>query len=141
MHTLRSDTLHIPGTKYEGVRYRTALLHTIREIGTSHHCLSLGVRIEDRYSHVDKVAHLVMPRHPTLRPHARMLHHFRFLLPLLPRDPDGLSPLHYYDSVIQLVRHASREPSEAEFALGMDAAREIKRMYVIHRSTARLRLR
>ena len=60
-----------------------------------------------------------------------MLHHFRFLLPLLPRDEDGLSPLHYYDSVIQLVRHASREPSEAEFLLGMSVADQIKRMCVL----------
>lgn len=87
---------------------------------------------------IDKVAHLVLPRHPTLRPHARMLHHFRFLLPLLPRDQDGLSPLHYYDSVIQLVRHASREPTEAEFTLGLDAATQMKRMYVAPPLTQRL---
>ncbi|KIP12020.1 hypothetical protein PHLGIDRAFT_82623 [Phlebiopsis gigantea 11061_1 CR5-6] len=84
------------------VRYRTTLLHTIREI--------------------DHLAHAVIPRHPTLRPHTRMLHHFRFILPLLPRDEDGLTPLHFYDSAIQLVRHASREPSEAEFLLGLSAA-------------------
>lgn len=78
----------------------------------------------------DKVAHMVLPRHPTLRPHARMLHHFRFLIPLLPRDQDGLSPLHYYDSVIQLVRHASREPTEQEFALGMEAASQIQKTLV-----------
>ncbi|KAJ3528656.1 hypothetical protein NM688_g7967 [Phlebia brevispora] len=97
-----------PGSKYSGVRYRTALLQTIREI--------------------DKAAHVVLPRHPTLRPHARMLHHFRFLLPLLPRDQDGLSPLHYYDSAIQLARHASREPTEAEFILGITAASQIKKV-------------
>ncbi|KAF7791924.1 hypothetical protein EIP86_002950 [Pleurotus ostreatoroseus] len=57
-----------------------------------------------------------------------MLHHFRFLLPLLPRDEDGLSPLHYYDSVIQLARHASREPTEAEFRLGIEAASQIKKV-------------
>lgn len=62
-----------------------------------------------------------------LRPHARMLHHFRFILPLLPRDDDGLTPLHYYDSAIQLVRHASREPTESEFILGMSAANGVMR--------------
>ena len=57
-----------------------------------------------------------------------MLHHFRFILPLLPRDDDGLTPLHYYDSVIQLVRHASRQPTEAEFLLGINAADEIRKV-------------
>ncbi|PSR72394.1 hypothetical protein PHLCEN_2v11737 [Hermanssonia centrifuga] len=57
-----------------------------------------------------------------------MLHHFRFLLPLLPQDEDGLSPLHYYDSVIQLVRHSSREPTEEEFSLGLASANEIKKI-------------
>ncbi|KAH9937620.1 uncharacterized protein B0H18DRAFT_971462 [Fomitopsis serialis] len=97
-----------PGTRYAGVRFRSALLDTVRE--------------------TDALAHLIIPRHPALRPHARMLHHFRFILPLLPRDEDGLTPLHYYDSAIQLVRHASREPTEAEYVLGMDAAAEIKRI-------------
>ncbi|GJE86049.1 hypothetical protein PsYK624_021290 [Phanerochaete sordida] len=97
-----------PGSHIGEVRFRTTLLHTVREI--------------------DELAHEVIPRHPTLRPHSRMLHHFRFILPLLPRDEDGLTPLHYYDSAIQLVRHASREPSEAEFVLGINAAQELKRV-------------
>lgn len=62
-----------------------------------------------------------------------MLHHFRFILPLLPRDDDGLSALHYYDSAVQLTRHASRECSEAEFLIGLSAADEIKKMYVLLR--------
>ncbi|OSD03507.1 hypothetical protein PYCCODRAFT_1434405 [Trametes coccinea BRFM310] len=95
-----------PGTKYAGIRFRTSLLDTVRTI--------------------DKLAHLVIPRHPPLRPHARMLHHFRFILPLLSRDELGLTPLHYYDSAIQLVRHASREPTEQEYAAGMRAAKEIE---------------
>ncbi|KAI0932292.1 hypothetical protein AcW2_000964 [Taiwanofungus camphoratus] len=97
-----------PESRYQGVRFRTALLETVREI--------------------DALVHLIIPRHPLLRPHARMLHHFRFILPLLPRGEDGLSPLHYYDSAIQLARHASREPTEREFNIGMDAAAEIKRV-------------
>ena len=83
----------------------------------------------------DHLAHEVIPRHPTLKPHSRMLHHFRFILPLLPRDEDGLTPLHYYDSAIQLVRHASREPSEAEFLLGINAANSLKTMCVTHMSS------
>ncbi|KAI8995558.1 hypothetical protein BD414DRAFT_534711 [Trametes punicea] len=74
----------------------------------------------------DKLAHLVIPRHPPLRPQARMLHHFRFILPLLSKDEDGLTPLHYYDSAIQLARHASREPTEQEYAVGIRAAKEIE---------------
>ncbi|EPT04258.1 hypothetical protein FOMPIDRAFT_1021942 [Fomitopsis schrenkii] len=97
-----------PETRYAGVRFRTTLLDTVRVI--------------------DALAHLIIPRHPALRPHARMLHHFRFILPLLPRDEDGLTPLHYYDSAIQLTRHASREPTEGEFVVGMNAASEIRRI-------------
>ena len=66
-----------------------------------------------------------------MRPHARMLHHFRFILPLLSKDEDGLTPLHYYDSAIQLARHASREPTEQEYIVGMRAAKEIQDMYVV----------
>lgn len=79
---------------------------------------------------VDDIAHLVIPHHPALRPHSRMLHHFRFILPLLPRDGDGLTALHYYDSAIQLARHASRECTEAEFTIGLASADEIKKVYV-----------
>ncbi|KAH8102592.1 hypothetical protein BXZ70DRAFT_929169 [Cristinia sonorae] len=94
-----------PGTPYEGVQYRSTLLRTIRDI--------------------DKLAHAVIPRHPPLRPHDRMLHHFRFILPLFTKDEEGLTPLHYYDSAVQLVRHSSREPTEAEFIIGMKAVEEI----------------
>ncbi|KAJ3476673.1 hypothetical protein NLI96_g11004 [Meripilus lineatus] len=90
------------------MRFRTLLLRTVRDI--------------------DKLAHDVIPRHPTLRPHDRVLHHFRFIQPLLPRDEDDLTPLHYYDSAIQLARHASREPTEAEFDIGMRAAYDISRV-------------
>lgn len=54
-----------------------------------------------------------------------MLHHFRFLLPLLPVDEDGLTPLHYYDSAIQLARHSNVELSEHEFEIGMASMGDI----------------
>ncbi|EPQ60873.1 hypothetical protein GLOTRDRAFT_30498 [Gloeophyllum trabeum ATCC 11539] len=41
---------------------------------------------------------------------------------------DGLTPLHYYDSAIQLARHSCREPSEIEYEEGCKAASEIKRI-------------
>ena len=75
----------------------------------------------------DKLAHTVIPLHPTLKPHARMLHHFRFLNPLLPIDEDGMSPLHYYDSAIQLARNSARALSEEEFETGMNAAQQIRK--------------
>ena len=59
-----------------------------------------------------------------------MSHHFRFIAPLVPTDEEGRSPLHYYDSAIQLARQADREPTEREFEVGISAANEIKRMYV-----------
>ncbi|KIL70654.1 hypothetical protein M378DRAFT_183271 [Amanita muscaria Koide BX008] len=103
------DVLHggwgRPGTKYEGIRFKDHLLDTI--------------------SYIDELAHKVIPSHPPLKPHARMLHHFRFILPLLPLDKDGLTPLHYYDSAIQIARNSSVLLSEQEFELGTAAAKEI----------------
>jgi len=96
-----------PGTKYSGIRFRRALLDTI--------------------PHIDKLAHVVIPLHPSLKPHARMLHHFRFLKPLLPIDEDGISPLHYYDSAIQLARNSARALSEDEFETGMNAVQQIEK--------------
>jgi hypothetical protein len=57
-----------------------------------------------------------------------MSRHYRFIAPLLPTDDNGLSPLHYYDSAIQLARQADREPTEGEFEVGIAAANEITRM-------------
>jgi hypothetical protein len=57
-----------------------------------------------------------------------MLHHFRFIAPLLSKDEDGLTPLHYYDSGIQLARNSGEEPTEAEYVRCMAAATEIKKM-------------
>ncbi|KJA26165.1 hypothetical protein HYPSUDRAFT_181803 [Hypholoma sublateritium FD-334 SS-4] len=94
-----------PGTKYSGVYFRRALLDTI--------------------PHIDQLAHVVIPLHPRLKPHARMLHHFRFLTPLLARDADGMSALHYFDAAVQVARYAARELTEAEFAEGMAAAEQI----------------
>ncbi|KAJ6574817.1 hypothetical protein B0H19DRAFT_935362 [Mycena capillaripes] len=112
--SLPTDVFHPgwgrPGTKYEGVRFRRALLDTISEIGDA-----------------DTLAHMVMPAHPTLKPHARMLHHFRFILPLLNTEDEEFTPLHYYDSAIQLARNAAEEPTEEEFLLGMQAAAEIRK--------------
>lgn len=59
-----------------------------------------------------------------------MLHHFRFIAPLLPQDEDKISPLHYYDAAIQIARISEREPTEEEFCTGMQAAEEIVRWYV-----------
>lgn len=90
------------------MRFRRVLLDTIPEI--------------------DTLAHLIMPNHPNLRPHARMLHHFRFIRPLLPQDEDGISSLHYYDSAIQLARNSAKEPTEMEFQIAMQHASYIKNM-------------
>lgn len=59
-----------------------------------------------------------------------MLQHFRFILPLLPKDENGLTSLHYYDSAIQLARTSRRQLGEEAFLIGMRAANEIKRMCV-----------
>lgn len=78
----------------------------------------------------DTLAHTVIPAHPALKPHARMLHHFRFILPLLNSEDDEFTPLHYYDSAIQLARNAAEEPTEEEFLLGMQAVEEIRKRCV-----------
>jgi hypothetical protein len=54
-----------------------------------------------------------------------MLYHFRFILPLLNGEDEEYTPLHYYDSAIQLARNAAQEPTEDEFVMGMQAAEEI----------------
>jgi len=55
-----------------------------------------------------------------------MLHHFRFLAPLLPKDEDGMSPLHFYDAAIQLARNSAQPLSEEEYEIGMGAAQQIE---------------
>jgi hypothetical protein len=91
---------------------------------------SLVVVAAFSYPAPDTLAHAIIPTHPTLKPHTRMLHQFRFILPLLPVDEDGLTPLHYYDSAIQLARHSNVELSEQEFEMGMTPASEILKWYV-----------
>lgn len=79
---------------------------------------------------LDAQARLLIPSLPPLRPNDRISHHYRFIAPLMPKDDEGRSPLHYYDSAIQLARQAEREPTEREFEVGIAAADEIKKMYV-----------
>lgn len=97
-----------PGTRWDGVCFRRFLLDTVPDL--------------------DAQARLLIPNLPALRPNDRMSHHYRFIAPLMPTDDEGLSPLHYYDSAIQLARQADREPTEREFELGIAAADEIKKI-------------
>ncbi|THH21481.1 hypothetical protein EW146_g94 [Bondarzewia mesenterica] len=96
-----------PETKNSSVQYRRRLLDTVADL--------------------DLRARILIPSMPIPRPHDRILHHFRFIAPLIPRDEDGLSPLHYYDSAIQMARCAEREPTERQFEIGLAAARQIKK--------------
>jgi hypothetical protein len=66
-----------------------------------------------------------------------MLYHFRFILPLLPVDEDRLTPLHYYDSAIQLARNSNNELSEEEFEMGMRGAGEIVKWCVSMKNDVR----
>jgi hypothetical protein len=116
------------GTKYSGIRFRRVLLDTILNIGQL--LLFNAIVTFVHLFETDVLAHAIIPTHPTLKPHTRMLHHFRFILPLLPVDEDGLTPLHYYDSAIQLARHSNVELSEQEFEMGMKPASEILKWYV-----------
>ncbi|VDB99830.1 unnamed protein product [Peniophora sp. CBMAI 1063] len=95
-----------PNSIYGNVHFRRALLDTIPDL--------------------DTLARSIIPHQPALRAHERMLSHFRFIAPLLPRDSDGLSPLHYYDSAIQLARFAEREMTEKEYEVAMGAVRAMK---------------
>ncbi|KAF9443711.1 hypothetical protein P691DRAFT_808452 [Macrolepiota fuliginosa MF-IS2] len=96
-----------PGSPYAGQRFRRVLLDTISEI--------------------DALARTVIPLQPQMKPHARMLHHFRFIAPLLPQDEDKISPLLYYDTAIQIARISERELTEEEYLVGMRAAEDIIR--------------
>jgi len=97
-----------PGTRWDGICFRRFLLDTVPDL--------------------DAQARLLIPSLPPLRPNDRMSRHYRFIAPLMPTDEDGLSPLHYYDSAVQLARQADREPTEREFEVGVAAADEIKRI-------------
>lgn len=74
---------------------------------------------------IDELAHKIIPTHPHLKPHTPMLHHFRYIKPLLPVDDYGFTSLDYFDSAVQIARISSRELTQVEFALGMAAAYEI----------------
>lgn len=97
-----------PGTGYDSVQFRRSLLDTVLDL--------------------DAAARLIIPSLPPLRRNDRILHHFRFIAPLIPKDEDGLSPLHYCDSAIQMARYAAREPTQREFEIGMNAALQIKKI-------------
>jgi len=59
-------------------------------------------------------------------------------MPLLEKDDDDLTALHYYDSAIQLARVSSRPPTETEYEMGMEAAGQIQEMCVFeHLNVAR----
>jgi len=115
------------GTQYSGVRFRRTLLDTITKIGPY---ISFFGTTCWRYIETDGLAHSVIPSHPPSKPHARMLHRFRFILPLLSVDEDGLTSLHYYDSAVQIARNGNTELSEQEFAVGMRAVRDIEQWSV-----------
>ncbi len=56
-------------------------------------------------------------------------------MPLLPKDQDGLTPLHYYDSAVQVARNYTsgkegKEMTEQEFEVGMNAAEGIEKWSV-----------
>lgn len=93
------------GTPLAGVNFRSTILSTIKPI--------------------DELAHQVIPHHPILKPHTRMLHHFRFLAPLLQGNILAL-----WDSAVQMARLGEREMTEDEFVLGWEAAQEIRRTCV-----------
>ncbi|KAF8640765.1 hypothetical protein AX17_000415 [Amanita inopinata Kibby_2008] len=107
------------------VKRRVAVRLRLQRISKAHKAVGRGDVPQIIFSTADDLAHKVIPSHPSLKPHARMLHHFRFIIPLLPRDKDGLTPLHYYDSVIQIARNASDQLTEREFETGMEAAEKI----------------
>ncbi len=142
------------GTRWDGVCFRRFLLDTVPDLGpflnnrlllfqmtlvsnatfffwaAAGGSFVLFFRDFSLYFFPDAQARLLIPSLPPLRPNDRMLHHYRFIAPLMPTDDEGRSPLHYYDSAIQLARQAGREPTEIEFEVGIAAADEIKKMYV-----------
>lgn len=103
-----------------GMRYWTPLTSLVCALNSFRQSVS-------PYRYSDALSHFVIPNQPTPKPHTRMLHHFRFILPLLPRDEDGLTDLHYYDSAIQVAQLSRAELLEEEFELGRAAAERIKK--------------
>ena len=112
------------GTQYSGIRFRHTLLDTITEIGPFRNHL-VGITFK-----TDNLVHSIIPSHLPSKLHTRMLHHFWFILPLLLEDEDGLTPLHYDDSAVQIARNGNTELSEYEFTAGIQAARDIEQWSV-----------
>lgn len=110
-----------------GVNFRRALLDTIPEIGEP---AVPRIIIPGTLTCVvaDVMTRGVIRHQPLLMPHDRMLHHLRTIVKLFTRDEFGLTVVHYYDSAIQLARLSTKEPTEDEFRMGMDAAQAIKRL-------------
>ncbi|TDL28684.1 hypothetical protein BD410DRAFT_781208 [Rickenella mellea] len=102
-----------PGTKYEGIRFRTAVLDTIPE--------------------VDAVARLIIPSMPAYRTNVPITRHLRHIKSLISADDDGDAYFRNYTNVVQVARYASREPTEEEFGACIDAAAAIKQILLHYR--------
>ncbi|KLO20156.1 hypothetical protein SCHPADRAFT_32406 [Schizopora paradoxa] len=100
-----------PGTKFEGVRYRLAILDSVAEI--------------------DKAARSIIPSMPPLTPYTSLDKHFRHVKSLLPAtEPSAtlrrvsatpLSRVDVYASAVHKARYSSRELDENEFLGAMEA--------------------
>jgi len=104
-----------PGTKFEGVRYRVAILGTVVDI--------------------DKAARCIIPSMPPLTPYTSLEKHLRHVKSLLPATDPSLvfrrtsavlsaSPatrVELYTSAAHKARYSSHELEESEFIYAMEA--------------------
>ncbi|KAG8905325.1 hypothetical protein FRB99_000206 [Tulasnella sp. 403] len=82
-----------PGSQYEGIRFRNAILDTIAD--------------------VDKLARTFLPDLPPLRPHRPMIDHLKRLdFVLLQNDSTRLRTYH---SLVEQARYDEEEPTEADW--------------------------
>jgi len=97
--------------------------------GTIKQGINLRRETLDSVSKVDKGARLLVPSLPPLRPHKTMLQHLHALLPLIPIDGRGTTPLHVYSEYVERARYSDRELTEADYEMAMSSQNYLIKLF------------
>ncbi|KAL5511900.1 hypothetical protein ACEPAH_5118 [Sanghuangporus vaninii] len=99
-----------PGTKYEGVRFRTATL--------------------DLVAPIDAAARAVIPSMRPLSPHVPLARHLRHIAPLISADAHGETYFETFTDAVEKARYSSAEMTQPEFEAVIEAGNAIVHMWV-----------
>jgi len=98
-----------PGSIFEGVRFRTAILDTIAPL--------------------HDLARQVVPHLPKLQPRQPLLDYMIPLLPLIPSEGESRNCLHTWIEAVEMARDYSSELNEECFVRGMQAAGKLTKIF------------